>query len=318
MGILLKGQWYPDSQYANDKGEFVRKDSQFRNWITPDGHAGPTGKGGFKAEANRYHLYVSYACPWASRALMMRSLKGLETSISFSVVNPLMLDNGWTFEEADGVIPDPVIHAKYLYEIYTHVDAEYSGRVTVPVLYDKKQNKIVSNESSDIIRMFNDAFNEVGANATNYLPKDKLSEIDEWNEKIYHDINNGVYKAGFATKQPVYEEAVTQLFKRLDEIEEILGQRRFLIGDEPTEADWRLFPTLVRFDAVYVGHFKCNLRQIREYKHLWRYTRELYHWPKIAQTVNMNHIKQHYYRSHKFINPTGIVPKGPIIDFSLD
>jgi len=180
MGILIKGQWYPDSQYANDKGEFVRKDSQFRNWVTSDGRAGPTGEGGFKAEANRYHLYVSYACPWASRALMMRSLKGLETSISFSVVNPLMLDNGWTFEEGDGVIPDPVIHAKYLYEIYTHVDAKYSGRVTVPVLYDKKQKKIVSNESSDIIRMFNDAFNEVGANAMNYLPEDKLSEIDEW------------------------------------------------------------------------------------------------------------------------------------------
>lgn len=318
MGMLVNGKWTQDNRYSNEKGEFIRKDSQFRNWITSDGSAGPTGEGGFQAEPNRYHLYVSYACPWASRTLMFRNLKGLEDMISLSVVNPLMLKNGWTFEEAEGVISDPIFDAKFLYEIYAQVDPEYSGRVTVPVLYDKKQNKIVSNESAEIIRMFNSAFDNVGATPGNYLPEAKLAQIDAWNEKIYHDINNGVYKAGFATKQEVYEQTVIKLFKRLDEIEGVLENQRFLISDEPTEADWRLFPTLVRFDSVYVGHFKCNLRQIREYKNLWRYTRELYNWPKIAQTVNMSHIKQHYYISHDFINPTQIVPKGPEIDFRLD
>ena len=319
MGLLVDGKWH-DQWYDTEGngGRFIRQESQFRNWITADGSAGPSGEGGFKAEPGRYHLYVALACPWANRALIMRKLKGLEEMISVSVVNPLMAENGWTFEPEEGVIPDPVIDAKFLYELYTHVEPEYSGRVTVPVLYDLKQNKIVNNESAEIMRILNSAFDEIGAKEGDYYPEELRSEIDAINEKVYHSVNNGVYKAGFATKQEVYQEEVAKLFDALDELEERLGKNRYLVGDQITEADWRLFTTLIRFDSVYYGHFKCNIKRITDYKNLWRYTRELYNWPGIAETINFKHIKEHYYCSHKNINPTGIVPVGPKLDFSMD
>ena len=319
MGLLVDGKWH-DQWYDTEGngGRFIRTEAQYRNWITPDGSPGPTGEGGFKAEPNRYHLYVAMACPWANRTLIMRKLKNLEDMISVSVVNPLMAENGWTFESAVGVIPDPVINATYLHELYTHVDPNYSGRVTVPMLYDLKQNKIVNNESSEIMRMLNTAFYGVGAKEGDYYPKELQEEIDVVNELVYHNVNNGVYKAGFATNEGVYQEEVGRLFKTLDQLEARLENQRYLVGDQITEADWRLFTTLIRFDSVYYSHFKCNIRQIRDYKNLWRYTRELYNWPGIAETVNFKHIKEHYYRSHKNINPTGIVPVGPILDFSLD
>jgi len=319
MGLLVDGKWH-DQWYDTEGngGRFIRQESQFRNWITPDGSAGPTGEAGFKAEPERYHLYVALACPWANRALIMRKLKGLEEMISVSIVNPLMAENGWTFNPEEGVVPDPVIDANYLYELYTHVELEYSGRVTVPLLYDLKQNKIVNNESSEIMRILNSAFDDVGAKEGDYYPEALLPEIDAINEKVYHAVNNGVYKAGFATKQEVYQEEVMNLFAALDELDERLEENRYLVGERITEADWRLFTTLIRFDSVYHVHFKCNIKRITEYKNLWRYTRELYNWPGIAETVNFKHIKDHYYRSHKNINPTGIVPAGPELDFSLD
>lgn len=319
MGLLVDGKWY-DQWYDTDKtgGRFIRSDSQFRNWITPDGSPGPTGEGGFKAEPNRYHLYISYACPWASRAMIMRSLKGLEDIISISAVNPLMAEHGWTFDPAPGVIPDPIMDADYMYEIYTKAEPKYSGRVTVPVLWDKKKNTIVNNESSEIMRMFNSAFEGLGSSDYDYAPEELLDEIDEVNDEIYNTVNNGVYKAGFATEQSVYEEEVTKLFEELDKLEEHFETNEYLVGNQITEADWRLFTTLVRFDSVYYGHFKCNLKRLVDYENLWRYTRELYNWPGIAKTVNFDHIKEHYYRSHDTINPNGIVPKGPEIDWSLD
>ncbi|AZP04695.1 glutathione S-transferase family protein [Jeotgalibaca ciconiae] len=319
MGLLVDGKWQ-DKWYDTEStgGRFVRKDSQFRSWVTADGSAGPSGEGGFKAEPNRYHLYISLACPWASRVMIMRSIKGLEDLVSVSVVNPLMAENGWTFEPDEGVIPDPVMDADYLYQIYTKVEPDYSGRVTVPVLYDLKQNKIVNNESSEIMRIFNSAFDEIGAKEGNYLPEELLTEIDAMNEKVYDAVNNGVYKAGFATKQEVYQEEVTQLFEVLDELEELLADKQYLVGNQITEADWRLFTTLIRFDSVYYGHFKCNIKHLTEYNNLWRYTKELYNEPGVAETVNFKHIKEHYYRSHKNINPTGIVPVGPELDFSLE
>lgn len=318
MGLLVEGKWH-DQWYDTKStgGHFVRKDSQFRNWVTAEGSAGPTGEGGFKAEPNRYHLYISYACPWASRALVMRKLKGLEEMISLSVVHPYMLENGWTFEPGEGVIPDPILNAEYLHQVYTHADPNYSGRVTVPVLYDKKTGKIVNNESSEIMRMLNSAFDEVGATPGDYYPENLREEIDAMNEKVYHGVNNGVYKAGFATEQAVYEEEVQKLFGVLDELEAHLSTRKYLVGEQLTEADWRLFMTLVRFDSAYYGHFKCNLRELREYPNLWRYTRELYNYPGIKETVNFYHIKHHYYGSHPTINPNRIVPFGPILDWSI-
>lgn len=250
--------------------------------------------------------------------MIMRSLKGLEDIISVSVVNPLMAENGWTFEPAEGVIADPILDADYLYEIYTHVDPGYSGRVTVPVLYDKKKDTIVNNESSEIMRMFNSAFDGLGSLDYDFAPEELQSELDEMNEKVYDAINNGVYKSGFATKQEVYEEEVTKLFDELDQLEEHIKTNEFLVGYRITEADWRLFTTLVRFDSVYYGHFKCNIKRLVDYPYLWRYTRELYNWPGIAKTVNFDHIKEHYYRSHETINPNGIVPKGPELDWSLE
>lgn len=318
MGLLVDGKWH-DKWYDTEKndGRFIREESQFRNWITPDGSAGPSGEEGFKAEPGRYHLYISNACPWANRTMIMRKLKGLEEMISISVVHPLMAENGWTFENDEGVIKDPVIDADYLYEIYTHVEPEYSGRVTVPVLYDLKQNKIVNNESSEIMRMLNSAFDEVGAKEGDYYPESLHEAIDAINDKVYGAVNNGVYKAGFATKQDVYEEEVTKLFAMLDELEGILEDKRYLTGDQVTEADIRLFTTLVRFDSVYYTHFKCNIRRITDYPNLWRYTREIYNMSGVSDTINFRHIKEHYFSSHKNINPTGIVPVGPDLDFSL-
>lgn len=317
MGLLVDGQWI-DQWYDTkaSKGRFIRTEAQFRNWITADGSPGPSGSGGFKAEPGRYHLYVSLACPWANRTLIFRKLKGLEDMISISVVNPLMAEHGWTFDDDDGVIPDPIHQAKYLYEIYQAADPHYSGRVTVPLLWDKHQNKPVNNESAEIIRMFNSAFDQVGASPGDYYPEDLRSEIDPLNQRIYDHINNGVYKAGFATTQEAYEEAVYELFAELDLVDQRLANQRYLLGAAPTEADWRLFTTLIRFDAVYHGHFKCNLRRIEDYPHLSGYVRDLYQWPGIADTINMKHIKEHYYRSHATINPTGVVPVGPDLDFT--
>ncbi|MGP5100042.1 glutathione S-transferase family protein [Psychrobacter celer] len=316
MGLLVEGKW--QDQWYDTKssgGRFQREDAGFRNWVTADGSAGPSGVGGFKAEPNRYHLYVSLACPWAHRTTIYRKLKGLEDMVSLSVVHPFMGDKGWTFAAGEGVIADPLHDADYAYEIYVATKPDYTGRVTVPILWDKKNNTIVSNESSEIIRMFNTAFDEVGARAGNFLPAEKLAEIDEINDRVYTAVNNGVYKAGFATTQAAYEEAVTALFEALDMLEARLSQQRYLVGQTITEADWRLFTTLVRFDSVYFGHFKCNIRRIVDYPNLWGYLRELYQVPGVAETVNMTHIKQHYYGSHANINPTRIVPVGPAIDF---
>ena len=318
MGLLVEGQWQ-DQWYDTDSsgGRFKREDAGFRNWVTVEGSAGPTGASGFEAEPNRYHLYVSLACPWAHRTMIYRKLKGLEDMISLSIVSPYMGENGWTFEEYPGVIADPINHADKLYEVYIAAKPDYTGRVTVPILWDKKTNSIVSNESSEIIRMFNSAFDEVGALSGNFLPADKQVEIDEINAFVYDAINNGVYKTGFATTQDAYEEAVLELFEALDKIEDRLQDKRYLTGDTITEADWRLFSTLIRFDAVYVGHFKCNIRRIIDYPNLWGYLRDLYQVPGIADTVNMDHIKTHYYGSHATINPTGIIPVGPALDLDL-
>jgi len=317
MGLLVDGQWQ-DKWYDTDStgGRFERSAAQFRNWVTADGSAGADGVGGFTAEAGRYHLYVSLACPWAHRTLIFRELKGLTEMIDVSVVNPLMLDHGWPLNsDFPGATGDPLYGLNYLYELYLKANPEYSGRVTVPVLWDKQQQTIVSNESADIIRMFNSAFDDIGAKPGNYYPADLRNDIDSVNERIYHRINNGVYKAGFASRQQAYEEAVTELFDELDRLESHLGKQRWLVGEKITEADWRLFTTLVRFDPVYVAHFKCNIRRIADYPNLRNYLRDLYQQPGIAATVNMDHIKHHYFRSHPSINPHGIVPTGPRTDY---
>ena len=317
MGLLVDGQWQ-DKWYdtKTSEGRFEREDAGFRNWVTADGSAGPSGIGGFKAEPNRYHLYVSLACPWAHRTTIYRKLKGLEDMISLSIVHPFMGDKGWTFAEGAGVIADPIVKADYLYEVYIAAKPDYTGRVTVPILWDKETNTIVSNESSEIIRMFNSAFDEVGATAVSFLPTELLAEIDTVNEFVYSAVNNGVYKAGFATTEAAYKEAVITLFDALDTLEARLVDQRYLLGDTITEADWRLFTTLVRFDAVYVGHFKCNIRRIVDYPNLWGYLRDLYQVPGIAETVSIEHIKAHYYTSHANINPTRIIPVGPLLDFN--
>lgn len=317
MGLLQNGKWV-DQWYdtKSSKGRFVRKDSHFRNWITTDGSPGVTGIGGFKAEVGRYHLYVSYACPWAHRTLIFRALKGLEEMISLSVVDWYMGADGWTFNDVNGVIQDTVNGANFLHQVYIKADSRYNGRVTVPVLWDKKTDTIVSNESSEIIRMFNTAFDKVGARPGDFYPENLHSEIDVLNDQIYHAINNGVYKAGFATTQEAYDEAVLHLFNTLHLLEDRLKSQRYLLGSIITEADWRLFTTLIRFDPVYVGHFKCNFKRISDYPNLSGYVRDLYQYPDIAATVRMDHIKNHYYVSHTSINPTGIVPKGPEIDYS--
>lgn len=313
MGLLVDGIWH-DQWYESKDGRFERSKSQFRNWVTADGSPGPTGVGGFKAERDRYHLYLSHACPWAHRTLIFRALKNLEEVITISFVDDVMLDEGWTFYGTSGSTGDDLYGKKRLYEIYTLADPHYSGRVTVPVLWDKVQKTIVSNESADIIRMLNSAFNDF-ANGADFYPEHLREGIDQINDFIYGAINNGVYLAGFATTQAAYEEAVTQLFEALDKVEHLLSQQRYLVGDVLTEADWRLFTTLVRFDPVYVGHFKCNLSRIKDCPNLWNYLLELYQMPGISETVNMEHIKGHYYKSHPMINPTGIVPVGPEIDY---
>lgn len=318
MGLLVDGVW-KDVWYDTEKsdGRFVRWQSAFRNWITPDGTAGPTGIDGFKAEPGRYHLYVSYACPWAHRTLIYRSLKGLENIIGVSVVHWLMRDHGWTFSlDEEGIVGDDLYGSKYAYELYLRAAPDFSGRVTVPILWDKKTETIVSNESSEIIRMLNSAFDACGAIEGDYYPSEIRSDIDTLNDRIYDTVNNGVYRSGFATTQVAYEEAVIPLFETLDFLEERLADRRFLIDNTPTEADWRLFPTLLRFDTVYVDHFKCNLRRLVDYPNLWAYARDLYQWPGIAETVSFFHAKNHYYQSHPTVNPLGIVPVGPEIDWT--
>lgn len=316
MGLLVNGQWQ-DKWYDTDSsdGKFEREAAQLRNWITSDGSAGETGEEGFKAETGRYHLYVSLACPWAHRTLIFRTLKKLDELISVSVVSPDMLVNGWEFDQNNHSTGDALFASDYLHQVYTKNNSNYSGRVTVPVLWDKKQNKIVSNESADIIRMFNSAFNEITGNKDDYYPESLRSEIDELNALVYPNINNGVYRAGFATTTHAYEQAFDDVFTALDKVEKILSKKRYLAGDKITEADWRLFTTLIRFDCVYVGHFKCNLRSIESYPSLSGYLRDLYQVEGVANTVDFYHIKRHYYFSHTMINPTQIVPKGPEINY---
>lgn len=315
MGMLQEGVWH-DVWYdtKETKGHFKRSQSRFRNWVTSDGAAGPTGEGGFKAEAGRYHLYVSLACPWAHRTLIFRKLKGLDDLITVSIVDPLMLENGWEFRNRDGGTQDHLFGSDFLWQVYTRADPGYTGRVTVPVLWDKQRQTIVSNESAEIIRMLNSAFDGLTGNTLDLAPSDLLGEIDAVNADVYDKVNNGVYKAGFATTQEAYEENVVALFQMLDRLEERLATRRYLLGERLTEADWRLFTTLIRFDPVYVGHFKCNIRRIADYSHLQAYMKELYQMNGIAETVDFRHIKHHYYRSHKTINPTGVVPMGPVLD----
>jgi glutathionyl-hydroquinone reductase len=317
MGLLIDGVWHERDPEGAADGRFARPDSAFRNWVTPDGRPGPTGHDGFAAAKGRYHLYVSLACPWAHRTLIMRSLKGLCDLISVSVTHWLMAEQGWTFAPGEGVIPDPLFNSRFLYEIYARADSSYTGRVTVPILWDRHTQAIVNNESAEIVRMFNSAFDAAGAIPGDFYPQALRSEIDALNTRIYDTLNNGVYKAGFAATQQAYEEAIVPLFESLDWLDDRLSQTRFLCGDQLTEADIRLFTTLVRFDAVYHGHFKCNLRRLIDYRHLWAYTRDIFQWPGVAQTIDFLHIKRHYYMSHRRINPTGIVPAGPIIDFEV-
>ncbi|MEC9199857.1 MAG: glutathione S-transferase family protein, partial [Pseudomonadota bacterium] len=299
-------------------GKFQRDEAKFRNWVTADGTAGPSGKGGFKAESGRYHLYVSYACPWAHRALIFRAIKGLTDHISISVVHPDMLGEGWTFEtDFDGATGDTLFGLPYMREIYLKDTPDMTGRVTVPVLWDKGTGQIVSNESSEIIRMFNSAFDGITGNTDDYWPIELRDQIEDINTRVYDTVNNGVYKSGFATTQEAYDEAVGPLFDSLDWIEGILSENRYLAGDTLTEADWRLFTTLVRFDKVYHTHFKCNRKQITEYPHMWAYVRELYQHPAVAETVHFDHITRHYYYSHDMINPNRIVPIGPEPDFLM-
>lgn len=317
MGLLVGGKWH-DKWYdtKGSKGKFEREEAQLRNWITANGEAGPTGKSGFKAESGRYHLYVSLACPWAHRTLIFRALKGLAEHISVSVVSPDMLESGWTFNTSNHSSGDDLFKFDYMHQIYTQNMPNYSGRVTVPVLWDKQLNCIVSNESSEIIRMLNQAFNAITGNTLDFYPNDKRKAIDDINEFIYHNINNGVYKTGFATTQDAYQSAYNDLFSALDTVEDILAKQRYLVGDSITEADWRLFTTLIRFDAVYFGHFKCNQRQLEQYPHISNYIRELYQYPNVAETVDFYHIKRHYYFSHTMINPTQVVPLGPEINYA--
>ena len=316
MGRLIEGRW-SNEWYDTSKtgGKFVRADAPFRNWITLDGSPGPTGEGGFAAEAGRYHLYVSYACPWAHRTLIFRALKGLESLVPVSVVSPKMPDEtGWTFKD-DGSTGDALFGSEHLYQVYQRAKPDFTGRVTVPVLWDKQRETIVNNESAEIIRMFNSAFNALTGNEDDYYPEDLRPRIDEINKRVYDTVNNGVYKAGFATKQAAYEEAVEALFASLDWIEEILSDNAYLAGDRVTEADWRLLTTLIRFDAVYVGHFKCNIRRIADYPNISHYLRGLVATPGVRETIHIDHIKTHYYWSHNRINPTRIVPVGPELDF---
>jgi putative glutathione S-transferase len=316
MGRLIDGIWHDDSKgFASADGAFHRQEAVFRHWITADGAPGPTGEGGFTAEAGRYHLYVSLACPWAHRTLIMRALKGLREFIGVTVVSPLMFDDGWTFaQDFPRSDADPIHGARFLRDVYLAVDPKMTGRVTVPLLYDCKRDTIVSNESADIIRMFDSAFDHLTGNGTSYYPAPLREEIEAVNARVYDTVNNGVYKAGFATTQEAYEVAVGPLFESLDWLEQRLSRHRYLVGDRLTEADWRLFTTTVRFDPVYHGHFKCNLRRIEDYPNLLGWMRELAQMPGVADTIDLAHIKHHYYRSHPSVNPTRIVPVGGVPD----
>ncbi|WP_299295017.1 glutathione S-transferase family protein [uncultured Tateyamaria sp.] len=317
MGLLVDGVWH-DQWYdtKSSGGKFQRSQAKFRNWITADGSAGPSGTEGFKAQSGRYHLYVSYACPWAHRALVFRALKGLADHISISAVHPDMLSDGWTFEADDaGATGDTIYGLPFARDIYTKADPVFSGRVTVPILWDKERETIVSNESSEIIRMFNSAFDGITGNTDDYWPEEMRDAIAPVNDRIYDTLNNGVYKSGFATTQAAYDDAVHPLFDTLEWLEARLATSRYLMGDRLTEADWRLWTTLVRFDAVYHLHFKCNRKRLVDYPHLWAYTRELFQVPGVAGTVNMGHIVRHYHYSHESINPHRIVPINPVLDF---
>jgi putative glutathione S-transferase len=318
MGLLVDGSWH-DRWYdtKSTAGKFARSESQFRHWVTRDGSAGPSGDRGFAAESGRYHLYVSLACPWAHRVLILRLLKGLEAHIDVSVVHPYMAEHGWTFDAAPGVVADPIRGARFMHEIYTAAQPDYSGRVTVPVLWDRERSTIVSNESSELLRMFNSAFDDLPGVDTghDFHPEALREEIEEVNARVYSGVNNGVYESGFSTTQPAYDEAVARVFATLDWLEDRLETRRYLVGPLPTEADIRLLATLLRFDPVYHGHFKCNRRRLIDYPNLWGYTRELYQVPAVRETTDFNHIVEHYYRSHELINPSRIVPTGPKLDF---
>lgn len=317
MGLLVDGVWH--DQWYDTKasgGAFVRSTAKFRNWITADSSAGPTGEGGFPAELGRYHLYVSHACPWAHRALIFRALKGLNDHITVSVVHPDMLSDGWTFEtDEHGATGDTLYGLPFARDIYIKADSTISGRVTVPILWDKQRDTIVSNESSEIIRMFNSAFDALTGNTDDYWPVEMRERIEEVNARIYDTINNGVYKSGFATTQVAYDAAVGPLFDSLEWVEQRLSQKRYLMGNTLTEADWRLFTTLVRFDSVYHLHFKCNRKRIVDYPNIWAYTRELYQVSGIAETVNFEHIVRHYHYSHETINPNRIIPTNPVLNF---
>ncbi|MBT4907129.1 MAG: glutathione S-transferase family protein [Rhodospirillaceae bacterium] len=317
MGVMIDGVWHTVEPARNDAdGKFNNPDTAFRSWITADGSPGPTGDGGFKAAPGRYHLYICHACPWAHRTMIYRALKGLEDAISVSVVHWYKGDDGWTFKPDDEVVPDPVLGAAYLHQIYKAADANFTGRVSVPVLWDLETGTIVNNESSEIIRMFNSAFDAFAEHPErDYYPAPLCDEIDAVNDRVFNTVNIGVYKSGFARSQAAYDEAVTNLFDTLDWLEARLSNQRYLVGDQITEADWRLFTTLLRFDPVYHGHFKCNIRRLIDYPNLWNYTRELYQVPGVASTINNPQIKIHYYGSHENVNPTGIVPVGPEIDF---
>ncbi|WP_095587342.1 glutathione S-transferase family protein [Actibacterium ureilyticum] len=317
MGQLINGTWH-DDWYDTEKsgGKFVRSQAEFRNWITPDGAPGPTGNGGFAAESGRYHLYVSYACPWAHRTLIFRALKGLQDHIGISVVHPDMLSEGWTFDaDFPGATGDTLFALPYLRDVYLKAKPDMSGRVTVPILWDCRSNTIVSNESSEIIRMFNSAFDGLTGDDQDFWPEARRDEIEAMNTRVYSDVNNGVYKSGFATSQSAYDEAVGTLFDTLDWLDDHLSCNRYLLGDRVTEADWRLLPTLLRFDAVYHLHFKCNRRRLIDYDHLWPYARELYQWPGVADTVFPDHFVRHYHYSHETINPHRIIPINPVIDW---
>ncbi|WP_372803105.1 glutathione S-transferase family protein [Paracoccus seriniphilus] len=320
MGQLVRGVW-KDEWYDTDAhgGEFMRDTARFRNWVTADGTPGPTGEGGFAAESGRYHLYVSYACPWAHRTLIFRAIKGLEDHIGVSVVHPDMLQDGWSFDDSfPGATGDQLFDSQFMCDIYLRADPQASGRVTVPVLWDRERDTIVSNESADIIRMLNSAFDGISGNDDDYCPESLRPRIDELNDRIYDSVNNGVYKAGFATSQQAYDRAVGPLFDSLDWIEGLLADHRYLAGSRLTEADWRLFTTICRFDAVYHTHFKCNRKRIVDYPNLWGWARELYQWPGIAQTVRPDHFIRHYYFSHATINPHRILPIGPAEDWTTD
>ena len=318
MGLLVDGVWQ-DRWYDTKStgGSFKRQESTFRNWVTENGAPGPSGTGGFKADSGRYHLYVSYACPWAHRTLIFRVLKGLEEHISVSAVHPDMLQEGWTFKKDDkGASGDALFNSTFARDLYIRADPKFTGRVTVPILWDKESDTIVSNESAEIIRMFNSAFDGITGNSDDFWPEDLRDAIAPVNDRIYDTVNNGVYKSGFATSQAAYDAAVVPLFETLDWIEERLGSKRYLMGDVLTEADWRLFTTLVRFDSVYHLHFKCNRRRIIDYPNIWAYTRELYQMPGVSGTVNFDHIVRHYHYSHDSINPHRIIPINPVLDFN--